>query len=380
MDYELSDEQNALRDLAREFARREMDPVAAEHDRSAQYPAAVVAKAFDVGLINLNVPEAYGGPGLSVLDECLVAEELSAGCVGITASLGLNALSATPILLAGSGALQAKYLPRLTRDRSMASYALSEPDMGSDVASLATRATRVDGGYRISGTKNFISNASIASFYIVFASTDRAMGARGITAFVVEKAFAGVTVGKKDDKMGQRAADTAQLHFDDVFVPEENRIGADGEGFKVAMRTFDRTRPAVAALAVGVARRALEHAVAYAGQRKTFGRPIAEHEGIAFKLADMATLVAAARHLTRHAAWLVDHGKPNTLEASMAKAFAADACMKVTTEAVQVFGGYGYMKEYPVEKLMRDAKVFQIYEGTSEIQRLIIARELARRS
>ena len=378
MNHELSADQSALVELARRFASEVIRPLASQYDQSAAFPREVVEKAYEVGLINLNLPEEMGGPALGVLDECLVAEELSAGCVGITASLGLNALTATPILLAGSDALKKKYLPRLVEDRQMASYALSEPDMGSDVAALKTRATRKGDTYVIHGTKNFISNASVADFYVVFASTDPDAGVRGISAFVVEKAFSGVSVGKKDDKMGQRAADTAALHFDEVEVPAENLIGGEGEGFPIAMRTFDRTRPTVAALAVGVARRATELAVSYAHERRTFGRPLVEHEGIGFKLADMNMKVAAARHLTHHAAWLVDNGRPNTRQASMAKAYAADACMEVTVDAVQVYGGYGYMKEYPVEKLLRDAKVFQIYEGTSEIQRLIVSRELSR--
>lgn len=379
IDFDLTDEQRELQALARRFAREQVEPVAARHDATAEFPRAVFAKAFDVGLVNLSVPEAHGGPGLGILDECLVAEEMAAGCAGIAVALGLNALVATPILLAGSDAQKERYLTRLTHDKQLAAYALSEPAVGSDASRLETTA-RVDGdGYVLNGTKNFISNACEADFFVVFASTDRAAGARGVTALVVDRKLPGVEIGKKDDKMGQRAADTAQLHFRDVRVAAADRLGAAGEGFKIAMRTFDRTRPAVASLAVGVARRALEHATAYACVRQSFGRPLIEHEGIGFKLADMATKIAAARHLVHHAAWLADRGRPSTFEASMAKAFAADTCMEATTEAVQIHGGYGYMKEYPVEKLMRDAKVFQIYEGTSEVQRLIIARELQRR-
>ncbi|RMG53321.1 MAG: acyl-CoA dehydrogenase [Acidobacteria bacterium] len=376
IDFNLTDEQQAIRKLAHEFAEQEIVPVAAEYDRSATFPWPIIEKAYDVGLMNLNIPEAYGGAGLGLLDECLVAEELAWGCAGINASIGLNALAALPIIIAGSEEQKRHYLGRLTAERQMAAYALTEPAAGSDVVGIQTVARRVGDEYILTGTKNFITNASVANFYVVFAYTDKTKRHRGMSAFIVEREWSGVTPGRKDDKMGQRASDTAQLILEDVKVPKSNLLGGEGDGFKIAMQVFDRSRPGVAAAAVGVARRAMEVAIEYAKERTTFGLPLAAHQAIGFKIAQMAMEIAAARHLTWHAAWLADQGKRNTLEASFAKCFAADTVMKVTTEAVQVFGGYGYMKDYPVEKLMRDAKVFQIYEGTSEIQRVIMAREL----
>lgn len=376
IDFNLTDEQQAIRKLAHEFAEQEIVPVAAEYDRSAKFPWPIIEKAYDVGLMNLNIPEAYGGAGLGLLDECLVAEELAWGCAGINASIGLNALAALPIIIAGSEEQKRHYLGRLTAERQMAAYALTEPAAGSDVVGIQTVARRVGDEYILTGTKNFITNASVANFYVVFAYTDKTKRHRGMSAFIVEREWSGVTPGRKDDKMGQRASDTAQLILENVKVPQSNLLGGEGDGFKIAMQVFDRSRPGVAAAAVGVARRAMEVAIDYAKERTTFGLPLVAHQAIGFKIAQMAMEIAAARHLTWHAAWLADHGKRNTLEASFAKCFAADTVMKVTTEAVQVFGGYGYMKDYPVEKLMRDAKVFQIYEGTSEIQRLIMTREL----
>ncbi|MCS6805309.1 MAG: acyl-CoA dehydrogenase family protein [Acidobacteriota bacterium] len=379
VDFRLTDEQQAIQKLAHEFAVKEIVPVAAEYDQTAKFPWPIVEKAYDVGLMNLNIPEEYGGAGLGLLEECLVAEELSWGCAGINGAIGLNALAALPLLIAGDETQKKTYLSRLARERQMAAYAVTEPAVGSDVANLQTTAVRYGDEYVITGTKNFITNASVANFYIVFARTDKTSRHQGISAFIVEREWAGVMPGRKDDKMGQRASDTAQLILEEVRVPKANRLGQEGDGFKIAMQVFDKSRPGVAANAVGCARRAMELALAYATERQAFGVPIIQHEGISFKIAQMAMEIAAARHLTWHAAWLIDQGLPATLEASYAKCFAADMVMRVTTEAVQVFGGYGYIKEYPVEKLMRDAKVFQIYEGTSEIQRVIIARELVKR-
>ncbi|MBI1748967.1 MAG: acyl-CoA dehydrogenase family protein [Acidobacteria bacterium] len=376
VEFNLTEEQRAIRDLAHEFAQKEIAPVAAEYDVSAKFPWPIVDKAFEVGLMNLNLPEKYGGADLPLLSEMLVTEELCWGCAGIAISITLNQLAALPILIGAEEALKQKYLNRLTREKQLASYCVSEPAAASDVAGIETVAKRYGQEYVISGTKNFISNASVANFYVVFAYTDREKKHKGMSAFIIDREWTGVIPGRKDDKMGQRASDTAQLILDEVKVPIANRIGAEGEGFKIAMKAFDRSRPGVGVSAVGVARRAMEHAVDYAKVRTTFGVPIGSHQAIAFKLADMGMKVAAARHLVWHAAWLYDQGRRNTREASFAKCFAADTCMEVTTEAVQVFGGYGYVREYPVEKLMRDAKVFQIYEGTSEIQRLIIARDM----
>jgi acyl-CoA dehydrogenase len=376
IDFALTEEQRAIQKLAHEFAEKEIVPVAAHYDQSGEFPWPLVERAYDVGLMNVNIPPEYGGPGLSLLDECLIGEELAWGCAGIRSALALNQLAALPVLIAGTQEQKRLYLRRLTAERQLAAYALTEPAAGSDVVGIQTKAHRQGDVYVINGTKNFISNASVAHWYVVFAYTDKEKRHRGISAFLVDRDMKGVIVGRKDDKMGQRAADAAPLILEDVEVPVSHRLGQEGDGFKIAMRVFDVSRPAVAAAAVGVARRATELAIAYARERKTFGVPIAQHQAISFKIAQMAMETAAARWLTWHAAWLADHGHRNTLEAAYAKCFAADTAMRVTTEAVQVFGGYGYTKDYPVEKLMRDAKVFQIYEGTSEIQRMIMAREL----
>lgn len=371
-----SDEQKALQKLAHEFAEREIVTVASHYDRTAEFPWPIFNAAFDVGLINLSVPQEYGGPGLGVLDECIINEELTWGCPGIAGALGMNSVAALPIIIAGTEEQKRKYLRRLTFERQIAAYAVTEPGAGSDVAAIQSTARKIGNEYVLNGTKNFISNGSYAHFYVVFAYTDKEERHDGISAFIVERDSVGVTVSKKEDKMGQRASDCAQILFEDVVVPKDQLLGREGSTFKIAMQVFDRSRPVVATTAVGVARRAMEHAIEYAQQRKTFGQEIARHQAIAFKIADMAMLISAARLLAWHAAWLADNGFRNTREAAYAKAFAADVCMDITCEAVQIFGGYGYIKDYPVEKLMRDAKGIQIYEGTSEIQRLIIARDI----
>jgi acyl-CoA dehydrogenase len=378
VDFRLGDEQRAIRDLAREFAQNEIVPVAAAYDRSADFPWQVARKAFEVGLLNLSIPPEYGGGGLGLLDQCLVWEEWAAGCAGITSALTITALSAAPLLVAGTDEQKRRFFGMLTREPAVASYAMTEPDAGSDVAGIKTTARRVGDEWAITGTKRFITAGTAATWFAVFAYTDRAAGREGMSCFVVPRDTPGLTVARKEDTMGQRAGNTAEIVFEEAVVPRGNMVGPEGKGFKLAMEVFDRTRPPVGALAVGIARAALEHAFRYAGQRQAFGRPIGDNQAIQFKLADMATDVAAARHLTWHAAWLGDQGLRNAKEASFAKRFAADMCMRATIEAVQIFGGYGYTRDYPVEKLMRDAKVVQIYEGTSEIQRLIIARELMR--
>ncbi|MBM4458764.1 MAG: acyl-CoA dehydrogenase [Chloroflexi bacterium] len=378
LNFSLSQEQEMIRDLARDFARKEILPRAEHYDRADEYPWPIVRKAHRVGLISSNVPEAYGGPGLGVLEECLINEELAWACSGIQTALMLNNLAAWPILLAGDARQQQEYLPRLTEGQQLGAYALTEPAAGSDVAGIQCTAAPRGEEYILNGAKTWITNAPVASFFIVFAKTAAEQRHRELSAFIVERDWPGVTAGKPLPKMGQHAAWTGEIVFEDVRVPLANRLGAEGEGFLLTMRVFDRSRPAVAAAAVGVARRALEEATRYAKERQAFGKPIIAQQGVGFMLADMAMQIEAARLLVHKAAWLVDHGKPNVLEAACAKAFAADMCMKGTTDAVQVFGGYGYSREYPVEKLMRDAKIYQIYEGTSQIQRVIIARELAR--
>ncbi len=374
--FALTDEQRELRALAREFAEKEIRPKAAEYDVHMKHPADVIAKAHEVGLMNLHVPEEYGGLALNAFDGMLVGEELNWGCSGIATSIGANGLGAGPVIIAGDDEQKARWLPPLVETPILCSFGLSEPDAGSDVARLKTAARRVGEDYVLNGSKTFITNAGYAAWTVVFAKTDPAKGHRGMSAFIVPMDAPGVTIEQHLDKMGQRATDTSAFALQDVVVPAANRIGQEGQGFKIAMQTLDFTRPGTAAGAVGVAQAAYELAVDYAKQRVTFDVPIAMHQGVSFMVADMATEIEAARLLTWQAAWMLDRETRATLYSSFAKRFAADTAMKVTTDAVQVFGGYGYMKEYPVEKLMRDAKLFQIYEGTSQIQRLVIAKEI----
>jgi acyl-CoA dehydrogenase len=374
--FELTDEQRELRRLAREFAEKEIRPKAAEYDEHQTHPADIVAKAHEVGLMNPHIPEEYGGLGLPGFDGMLVGEELSWGCAGIAVSIVANTLGSAPVMLSGNEEQKQRWLPPLIDEPILCSFGLSEPDAGSDVSGIKTTAVRQGDEYLINGSKMFITNAGQADWLVVFASTDKSKGHRGLSAFIVPTDLDGVTVEKHLDKMGQRATDTSAIAFQDVKVPAENRIGEEGEGFKIAMKTLDFTRPGTAAGAVGVAQAAYEYSVEYAKTRVQFGQPIAMNQGVNFMIADMATEIEAARLLVWQAAWLLDQGKRATLQSSHAKRFAADIAMKVATDAVQVFGGYGYIKEYPVEKLMRDAKLFQIYEGTSQIQRLVIAREI----
>ncbi|RDI74688.1 Acyl-CoA dehydrogenase [Gaiella occulta] len=376
--FALTGEQRELRALAREFAEKEIRPKAAEYDEGQIHPADIIAKAHEIGLMNLHLPEPLGGPALPCFDGMLVGEELNVGCSGIGTSIGANGLAAGPILVAGSEEQQKEWLGPLVEEPILGCFGLTEPGAGSDVSGIQTTAVRRGDEYVINGAKMFITNAGPASWMVCFASTDRSRGHRGLSAFVVPMDTPGVTIEKHLDKMGQRATDTSAVAFQDVVVPAKNRLGAEGEGFKIAMQTLDFTRPGTAIGAVGVAQAAYELAVEYAKERVQFGTPIAMNQGVSFLVADMATEIEAARLLTWQAAWMIDQGRGRgaTLYSSFAKRFAADTAMKVTTDAVQVFGGYGYMKEYPVEKLMRDAKLFQIYEGTSQIQRLVIAKEI----
>jgi acyl-CoA dehydrogenase len=374
--FALTDEQKALRELAHEFAEKEIRPKAPEYDEHQTHPADVIAKAHEIGLMNPHIPEELGGPGLGGFEGVLIGEELCWGCSGIGTSIVANILGALPMLIAGTEEQQHEWLPPLLEEPILCSFALTEPNAGSDVSGIQTTAVRRGDEYVLNGSKMFITNAGQASWVIVFASTDRDAGHRGLSAFIVPTELDGVVVEKHLDKMGQRATDTSALAFQDVVVPAANRLGEEGQGFKIAMQTLDNTRPGTAAGAVGVARAAFEHSVEYARERVQFGQPIAMNQGVNFLVADMAAEIEAARLLVWQAAWLLDQGKRATLQSSYAKRFAADTAMKVTTDAVQIFGGYGYIKEYPVEKLMRDAKLFQIYEGTSQIQRLVIAREI----
>ena len=375
IDFALTDEQKMLQALARDFARNEIAPVAEHYDRTGDFPLPVIAKARHAGLINTNIPMEYDGVGASLIEEVLVCEELAWGCTGISTSILINNLAAVPIIVAGSEEQKNEWLGRMTGGE-LGSYAVTEPGAGSDVAGMLSTAARKGNEYVIKGCKTFISNASYSRFFVVFAYTDKSARHNGISAFIVERDRPGFSVSKKFDKMGQRASDTAEITLDEVVVPEDHRLGREGDGFKIAMLVFDRSRPTVAASAVGLAQRALDESVKYAKERTTFGVPIIRHQGIGFMLADMAMNVEAARLLAWRAAWMIDQGQPNTKFAAFAKAFAADSAMKAATDAVQIFGGYGFVKEFPVEKLMRDCKVFQIYEGTSQIQRAIIMREL----
>jgi acyl-CoA dehydrogenase len=376
--FALTPEQRELRELAREFAEKEIRPKAAEYDEHQTHPADLVEKAHELGLMNVHVPEDVGGPGIPAFEGMLIGEELSWGCSGIAVSIVANTLGAAPVMLAGSEEQKRTWLPPLLDAPLLCSFALSEPDAGSDAARIKTVAERRGDEYVLNGSKMFITNAGHAAWTVVFAKTDASKGHHGLSAFVVPMDLEGVAIEKHLDKMGQRATDTSAFALTDVVVPAANRLGQEGDGFKIAMQTLDLTRPGTAAGAVGVAQAALDYSKAYAVERVTFGTPIAMHQGVNFLIADMATEVEAARLLTWQAAWMLDngYGRRATLYSSMAKRFAADTAMRATTEAVQIFGGYGYIKEYPVEKLMRDAKLFQIYEGTSQIQRLVIAREI----
>jgi acyl-CoA dehydrogenase len=377
VDFSLTEEQVMLRRLAHDFAQNEIVPVAEELDRESRFPTAIIEKARAAGLINMNIPEEYGGMGATVFEECLIGEEMAWGCSGVFSAMYINNLAAIPIKLVGTDEQKKEWLGRMM-DGELGSYAVTEPNAGSDVAAMETFAERHGDEYVINGTKTFISNASQGTFFVVFARTERESRHKGLSCFIVERDREGFSVSKKFDKLGQRCADTAEIALGDVVVPAKNRLGEEGTGFLTAMRVFDISRPVVAVGAVGVARRAMEEALSYAKERAAFGQPIIGFQAVGHLIADMAMNVEAGRLLAWQAAWNVDRGKPDSKAAAFAKAFAADMAMQATVDAVQVLGGYGYMREYPVEKLMRDVKVFQIYEGTSQIQRVIIVRELTR--
>lgn len=380
IEFELTEEQTYMRQLARRFAEKEIRPVAAEYDESEEMPWPVLEKAAKIGLTSFQYPEPYGGGGVtSALTASLVVEELAWGCLGIATAIVGAGLAAVPIMLSGNEEQKAHYLPWFCQtDRvRLGAFALTEPEAGSDAASIRTSAVRRGDHYILNGQKRFITHGGIANLYVIFATVDRSLGYRGITAFIVEGNTPGLSAGKKEKKMGMRACHTGDVILEDVQVPLENRIGEEGEGFYIAMKAFEHTRPTVAACAVGVARAAYEYALQYAQERVQFGKPIIAKQAVRFMLADMATEIDAARLLTWRAAWMADQGLPCNVEASMAKAFAADMAMRVTTDAVQILGGYGYMREYPVEKWMRDAKVLQIVEGTSQIQKVVISQMLA---
>ncbi len=374
--FSLTEEQEALKAMAREFAEKEMKPNAAKYDKEEEFPEDIMKKAFEVGFLTCKIPKKYGGEELNDVDTVIMSEELAAGCAGMYTTMMVNALAYTPIILFGTDEQKKKFLTPHTEKMSFAAFCLTEREAGSDAGALKTTAKKVGSEYVINGSKCFISNAGIASLYVVFANSNPEKGMRGMSAFIVPRETPGLTIGKVEDKMGQRASNTAEVIFEDVKVPEENLLGKEGIGFIIAMKTLDKTRAPVGAAGVGVARAALQYAIEYAKTRIQFGKPIALFQHIAFQIAQMAMEINAARHLVWHAAWLLDEGKPCGKESAMAKAYGSDVAMKVTTEALQILGGYGYMKDFPMEKLMRDAKLLQIYEGTNEIQRMVISREV----
>lgn len=375
----LTDEQKMIQETARNFALSEMIPKAAYHDRTGEYPHEIFKKAWELGLVNLHVPSEYGGAGLHALDGVIVAEEMAYGCTGMMTAMEGNSLASAPVIIAGNDAQKKEYLGRLTSQPLQAAYCVTEPGAGSDVAGIKTKAEKKGDEWVINGSKMWITNGGVANWFFVLArtATDPKEGAgSAFTAFVVDANTPGITVGKKEINMGQKCSDTRGITFEDVRVPAKNVLGAPGQGFKIAMGAFDFTRPPVAIGAVGLARRAMDEAIKYALQRKTMGKPIAQHQAVAFMIADMAAGIEAGRLLTYKSAWMIDNGMKNTAFASMAKLFTAEHCNKVVSDAVQVFGGAGYNEDMPVAKLMRDAKIYQIYEGTSQIQRMIISREL----
>lgn len=374
--FELTEEQLAIQSMVKKFVENEIIPVAAEYDEKAEMPWPIIEKAFEIGLWHLNIPAKYGGQELDELTQLLIYEEIAYGCLGIFGAFGGNSLAVTPLLLYGTEEQKERILGPFCAKPSLAAFALTEPNAGSDAASVSTSAKRVGDEYILNGTKCFITHGGIADLHTIFATVDRSKGLKGLTAFLIPAGTPGLYMGKKENKMGDRASHIAEVILEDCRVSVENRLGNEGEGFKIAMKTLDITRPSIGAAALGVARRAYEEAVNYSKQRVQFGKPICANQAIQFMLADMAMAIEASRLLLWEAAYYIDKGKPNSALGAMAKCFASDTAMKITVDAVQIFGGYGYMKEYPVEKLMRDAKITQIYEGTNQIQRIVIASQI----
>jgi acyl-CoA dehydrogenase len=376
MDFSLTEEQLQLQELTREFAKNEMRPVAGEFDEKNEFPLEVMKKAFEIGFLTSGIPVEYGGTGFSNMDNVVVCEELGFGCAGMFTSMMANTLALTPIALFGTHEQKEEFLTPMTTEMSFASFGLTEREAGSDNSMIKTTAVKDGDDYIINGSKTFITNAGVAKLTVVFASTDPDRGARGLSAFIVPMDTPGITVGKKENKMGHRASNTAEIYFDDVRVPAKNLLKREGFGFIIAMKTLDLARPAVGAGALGTGRAAYEEALKYSQTRIQFGKPIASFQHNAFKLVDMITELDAARLMVYRSAWMLDNKMKASKESAMGKIMATDVAMKITTEAVQILGGYGYMKEYPVEKMMRDAKLYQIYEGTNEIQRHVISLEI----
>ena len=376
MDFSLSEEQLELKELTHQFAANEMRPAAAEHDEKNEFAVDVMKKAFEVGFLTSGIPVEYGGTGFSNLDNAVVCEELAWGCSGMYTSMMANTLATTPIVYFGSDEQKKEYLEPITKEMTFACFGLTEREAGSDNSMIKTTAKKDGDFYILNGSKTFITNAGVSKLGVIFASTDKSRGARGLSAFIVPMDTPGVSVGKHENKMGHRASNTAEIYLDDVKIPAKNLLRREGFGFIIAMKTLDYARPAVGAGGVGLARAAYEEALKYAQNRVQFGKPIASFQHNAFKLAEMITAIDAARLLVHRSAWMLDNGMKASKESAMAKVVATDTAMQVTTDAVQILGGYGYMKEYPVEKMMRDAKLFQIYEGTNEIQKHVISLEI----
>lgn len=376
MEFELSTEQKEIQELALKFARNEMFPVSQQYDEEGKFPKDIFKKAWELGLINTCIPAEYGGTGFSALDGVVISEALAWGCMGMNTSFMANDLALLPIVIGGSDEQKKKFLTPFTEEFRIASFCLTEPGNGSDAGGIKT--TLKDGGdhWILNGEKMWITNAGYADLFVVYATINPELKHKGITAVVVDPKSAGIEMGKKEDKMGHRSSDTRGIRFNNVKVPKENTLGKAGDGWAIAMSTLDHSRPLVASSALGGAQRAMELSISYSKERVQFGVPIAKHQAVQFMIAEMGMKIEAARLLTYKAAWMCDKGEKNSQIASYAKAFASDSCMQITTDAVQIYGGYGYSKEYPVEKLMRDAKLIQIYEGTSQIQRLVMAREL----
>jgi len=379
VDFTLSEEQQMLQELAHEFATDNVRPMAEHWDENSEFPMEAIEAAHELGLMNLHVPEAYGGMGMGTMDEVIVQEEFAWGDPGFATAAYSNGLTAAPIITGGTEEQKAKYLGRLTEAPRIAAYAVTEPGAGSDVASIQTTAFKDGGDYILNGSKMWITGAGKADWFFVLAYTDKSAGYKGMSAFIVDADSNGLTLGKKETNMGQRASDTRSINFEDVRVPAANLVGGEeGKGWFNAMTAFDLSRPNIAAHATGISRAAFEHALQYSDERETFGKKLHQHQAIQFMLADMKTKIEASRALTWKTAWESDNGIRNTESAAHAKRFAADTAMEVTTDAVQIFGGYGYSEEYPVARLMRAAKVMQIYEGSSQVQKMIIGREITR--
>ncbi len=376
MDFNLTPDQLEIKDLAMKFAKNEMMPKAHEYDEKAELPHAILEKAWSLGLVNTCIPTEYGGNGFTAIDSMIITEALAYGCMGMNTAIMANDLALLPIVIGGTDEQKKRFLTPMTEKYKMAAFCLTEPSNGSDAGGIKTLIKEDGDDVVINGNKMWITNAGYADLFVLYGTTDPTLKHKGITAVVIEKGTPGIELGKKEDKMGHRCSDTRAVTFNNVRVPKSNILGGINKGWGIAMKTLDHSRPMVAASAVGGAQCAFDHSVKYAKERIQFNVPISQHQAVQFMISDMAMKIEASRLLVHKAAWLLDNHLPNTQLASYAKAFAADSCMQIATDAVQIYGGYGYSKEYPVEKIMRDAKLIQLYEGTSQIQRLVIAKEI----